>query len=156
MNNSQSANWDQLLNSRLDASLIDRTVVGGVLVVNSRVLLLRRRGGDFLEGLWELPSGKMEETESPVEALRREVLEETGLEIVRVAGYVGDFDYTSQSGRRTRQVNLVAVTSHSPVLLSEHDDFGWFTVEEMGDLNVSEETAECVRLGMRTSTLGAV
>ena len=145
---------ERTLRSRLDTPDIDRVVVGAVIVANDRVLLLRRRGGDFLEGLWELPSGKMEERECPMEALRREVMEETGLEIVRVAGYAGDFDYLSRSGRRTRQVNLVVQPSHSPVLLSEHDAFGWFTLEEMGWLNVSEETAACVTLGVDISTLG--
>ena len=44
-------------------------------------VLLGRRAGDPAAGLWDLPGGFVEEGEHPVEALRREVREETGLEL---------------------------------------------------------------------------
>ena len=46
-----------------------------------RVLLSRRREGTHLAGLWEFPGGKLEPGESIGQALRREIHEETGLEI---------------------------------------------------------------------------
>ena len=45
-----------------------------------RVLLGRRRADQPMPLLWELPGGKVEEGESPVEALAREVKEELGCE----------------------------------------------------------------------------
>ena len=44
------------------------------------VLLCRRAYGD-LKGLWEFPGGKIEKTETPEEAVRREILEELHLNI---------------------------------------------------------------------------
>jgi ADP-ribose pyrophosphatase YjhB (NUDIX family) len=44
-------------------------------------LLLVRRAGDPYEGTWDLPGGFLEEAEAPLDALRRELLEETGLDI---------------------------------------------------------------------------
>ena len=44
-------------------------------------LLLVRRAGDPYEGTWDLPGGFLEEAEAPLDALRRELLEETGLEV---------------------------------------------------------------------------
>lgn len=49
-------------------------------------ILLARRAGDPGKGLWDLLGGFMDEGEEPVETLRRELREETGLEIE-----VGDF-----------------------------------------------------------------
>jgi 8-oxo-dGTP diphosphatase len=43
-----------------------------------RVLLTRRRADQPMPLLWELPGGKVEEGESPVDALAREVAEELG------------------------------------------------------------------------------
>jgi ADP-ribose pyrophosphatase YjhB (NUDIX family) len=44
-------------------------------------LLLGRRGADPGRGRWDLPGGFLEEGEHPLDGLRREVREETGLEI---------------------------------------------------------------------------
>ena len=52
--------------------------VAAVLIQSGRVLLIRR-GVDPGAGLWALPSGFMEQGESPEDALCREVLEETGV-----------------------------------------------------------------------------
>jgi ADP-ribose pyrophosphatase YjhB (NUDIX family) len=43
-------------------------------------ILLARRAGDPGAGLWDLLGGFMDEGEEPLEALRRELREETGLE----------------------------------------------------------------------------
>ncbi|MFJ4804584.1 MULTISPECIES: NUDIX domain-containing protein [Streptomyces] len=78
-------------------------VVGAVVSDAGRVLLLRRRAGDFLGGMWEIPSGKVEEGETLLEALHRRTAEETGLANGQVDGYVGNFDYTGSRGGTTRQ-----------------------------------------------------
>ena len=46
---------------------------------SGRTLLSRRRDDQPMGGLWELPGGKVEEGESPAEALAREVAEELGV-----------------------------------------------------------------------------
>lgn len=47
---------------------------------DARLLLVRRRS-DPLAGFWAMPAGFMEYDEHPESALRREVLEETGLQV---------------------------------------------------------------------------
>jgi 8-oxo-dGTP diphosphatase len=62
----------------------------GAIVVDSGRILLIRRGHPPGEGLWSVPGGRVEPGESDVEAVAREVLEETGLSVVpgRLAGTV--------------------------------------------------------------------
>jgi len=57
-------------------------VVAGVLTdAQGRVMLAQRPPGTHYAGYWEFPGGKVERGESPVEALRRELREEIGIEL---------------------------------------------------------------------------
>src|SRR5579859_3896327 len=61
----------------------DRPVVGigGVVIENGRALLIKR-GTEPLLGQWSIPGGTLELGESLQEGVARELLEETGLEVL--------------------------------------------------------------------------
>ncbi len=65
--------------------------VGAVVIEGGKVLLVRR-GHAPLEGRWTLPGGLVELGEGLEDALRREVLEETGW-TVRVGKQLALFDF---------------------------------------------------------------
>jgi 8-oxo-dGTP diphosphatase len=110
---------------------IVQLVVGAVIADGDKILFLKRPADDFMGGIWELPSGKVDPDERLNLALAREVKEETGLDVAEIAAYLGHFDYTSGSGKPSRQFNFaVKATTTNPVLLTEHDDFQWAAVEE--------------------------
>jgi 8-oxo-dGTP diphosphatase len=54
--------------------------VGGVVILNGRVLLTRR-GNPPLEGEWSIPGGTLEVGETLPEAVKRELAEETGIDV---------------------------------------------------------------------------
>ena len=54
--------------------------VGGVIISNGRALLIKR-GSPPLEGQWSIPGGLLEIGETLMEGVRRELLEETGVEV---------------------------------------------------------------------------
>jgi 8-oxo-dGTP diphosphatase len=116
---------------------VQQFVVGAVVVQNGRVLLLKRPSDDFMGGIYELPSGKVEPGEGLAEALVRETQEETGLVVSGITAYIGSFDYTSGSGKKSRQFNFaVTVETYEPVVLTEHDEYLW--AELGGELPVTE------------------
>jgi 8-oxo-dGTP diphosphatase len=54
--------------------------VGGVVIQEDRVVLVRRAGPP-LEGEWSIPGGALEVGETIAEGVRRELREETGLDV---------------------------------------------------------------------------
>jgi 8-oxo-dGTP diphosphatase len=77
--------WWGLVSPRV-SERVELVVIQGVIESDEGILLAIR---DDLRG-WELPGGTLEPGEQPEEALRREVREETGLE-VEVTRHVGDY-----------------------------------------------------------------
>ncbi len=74
--------------------------VGGVVIHRGRVLLIRR-GGEPLKGEWSLPGGLVELGEELAEAARRELKEETGLDVEPLE-ILTVFDRIFREGRRVR------------------------------------------------------
>ena len=62
--------------SQAQEQQVQRFVVGAVIEANDKVLCLKRASDDFMPGLYELPSGKVEDGESMLDALKRETKEE--------------------------------------------------------------------------------
>ena len=56
-------------------------VCAAVAFRDGKLLLASRRPGSNLAGKWEFPGGKQRDGESLVDCIRRELLEELGLEI---------------------------------------------------------------------------
>lgn len=109
-------------------------VVAAVLIEKGRVLLTRRPGGTHLEHLWEFPGGKMEEGESPEQALVRELREEIGIEaVVRDIVDVKFWRYPSRDvlllfyrverAPTSGDVRDLAVAAHAWVSLEEIDRY---------------------------------
>lgn len=76
--------------------------VGGVVISDGRALLIRR-GSEPLKGEWSIPGGTLELGETLVEGVRRELREETGLE-VRVLELIEVFEriFPEQEGKQDR------------------------------------------------------
>jgi 8-oxo-dGTP diphosphatase len=74
--------------------------VSALVIGEDGRLLLARRAGEPDAGRWDTPGGFLEEREHPLDALRRELLEETGLEVEVdrfVGAYVDDYGRDEES-----------------------------------------------------------
>lgn len=116
----------QDLTAEAERDGIQQLVVGAVVEHDGRILLLRRPEDDFMGGIWELPSGKVEPGENLDQALAREIEEETGLQVTGIGRYLDRFDYRSGSGKHSRQFNFVVeCAAPEPIRLTEHDSYTW-------------------------------
>ena len=56
-------------------------VAVGLVYDGDKLLILKRSDEQMLGGLWEFPGGKLEDGETPAQAVQREIQEETGLPV---------------------------------------------------------------------------
>ena len=123
---------------------VQKLVVGAVIRRDNKFLLLERVPSDFMGGLVELPSGTVDAGEDLLTALAREVQEETWLVVTTVLAYLGSFDYTSGSGKKTRQFNFLVETASDEVKLEPNEHQAYHLValsdEAFNTLNISDAT----------------
>lgn len=128
---------------------INRFVVGAIVSRDAKILLLQRPEDDFMGGIYELPSGKVEQGEMFSTALIREVAEETGLDVKKIVKYLGHFDYESKSSKKTRQFNyIVTVQEPLEVKLQEHSAYTWARPDELDKYPVTESVKHVVNSSM--------
>jgi mutator protein MutT len=104
-------------------------VTAAIIKREGRVLIARRSPNSKLPGQWEFPGGKVEEGESLEKCLRRELLEELGID-VEVGNHfmASDYHYTHGSFRiESFEVNWIG----GELTLIDHDKVEWVLV---GDL----------------------
>ena len=95
-------------------------------------------------GLFEIAGGNAEKEENIYDALKREIKEETNLDLIEVTSFINYFDYLSESGKKCRQFNFKVEVSQSKIVLTEHDEYKWVRLENIDSQNVSDEVKECL------------
>ena len=81
--------------------------VSAIVVDDEGLVLLARRAPEPDAGLWDTPGGFLEEGESPRAGLRRELLEETGLEVEPTRFLDAYMDTYGEGPRAAWVLNLV-------------------------------------------------
>ena len=103
------------------------------ILVNDKVLLLKKSAGLFGGGKWNAPGGKVRPSEDPEDCAIREVFEETGLKI-RDLEKVGLLHFFKNGQRETQDwVVSVFITQHldgSPTGGRE-GDLKWFHIQAL-------------------------
>jgi 8-oxo-dGTP diphosphatase len=124
------------------ANQIGRFLVAtGAIIENSntgKMLLLKRSDEkDFSAGIWEYVTGRLHQFEEPAAGLRREVMEEAGIEI-EIVKPISVFHIFR--GEKTAENELVGImywckTDSEEIKLSEeHSGFRWVTTDEALEL----------------------
>jgi 8-oxo-dGTP diphosphatase len=102
-----------------------------------RCLLVRRsKANKGFVGQWEWPGGKVDPGESFDAALRREVREETGLEI-ELGHVVGAFDFEMpQAQLATLCLEARPILGGTLKLSVEHDESAWVPAADVPNWNI--------------------
>ena len=123
--------------------------VGGVVIADGRTLLIRR-GSPPLEGEWSIPGGMLELGETFEEGVRRELAEETGLQ-VRVLDFIEVFEriFPGEDGRTRYHFvildYLCAVQSGEPRADSDVTDVAWAREEELAEYSLTATATRVIK-----------
>ena len=132
--------------NRTDGILVG---VGAVIWNGDGQVLLIRRTKAPRAGQWSLPGGKVEQGESLEQALRREVREETGLE-VEILGLAGVAEIMGDAavGSGWRHYVLidygVRAVSGEARAASDAADATWFAYADLAGLGLWSETSRVI------------
>ena len=127
--------------------------VGAVIIRGDRVLLVRR-ATEPLKGEWSVPGGVLELGEKLRDGIRREVLEETGLEVE--PGEVLDvFDSIFRDEQGRTQYHYVLIDYRCRLLLGEAkagsdvSEVRWVQEVELAAMRLRDSIEQVVRKGFR-------
>jgi 8-oxo-dGTP diphosphatase len=118
--------------------------VGAVVTDEQGRLLMIQRGHDPGAGLWSIPGGRIEPGESDAQALVREMLEETNLQ-VKVGKLIGRVQRQGLGGA-VIDIRDYAATVTGGTLRAGDDaaDARWVATAELARLDVTEGLIEAL------------
>jgi 8-oxo-dGTP diphosphatase len=124
--------------------------VGAVVWCHDKVLLIRRAKPPRV-GSWSIPGGAQKVGETVFEAARREIMEETTIDI-RVLGLVDVVDSIrhDENGRVQYHYTLVDVVGEwrdgEPTPLDDAAEAAWFDLDQLDTLDMWSETIRVIHL----------
>ena len=95
------------------------------------IFATQRGYGDLKDG-WEFPGGKIEEGETPKEALKREIMEELDTEI-KVEELIDTIEYDYPTFHLSMDCFWCEIVK-GELVLKEHEAARWLTREQLGEV----------------------
>lgn len=129
-------------------------VVGAIIVDNNNKIFCAQRGpGRTLENLWEFPGGKIEEGETDIQALKRELAEELKISVLvkEVVFERTQFEY--DFGIVDLSTFICHLQNGKQPILSEHIASKWLLIKELETLDWAPADEPAVKKLMRVGVL---
>ena len=107
-------------------------VVAAIIIDDGKVFATQRGYGEFKDG-WEFPGGKMEQGETPQQALKREIKEELDTEI-EVGEQIDIVEYDYPNFHLNMHCFICTIKS-GDLVLKEHEAAKWLTKETIDSVD---------------------
>jgi mutator protein MutT len=108
-------------------------VIAAVICRGDKLLVCQRPKHKRHGGLWEFPGGKVEPGETDESAARRELHEELGIEVNRVA----EVEFAIADPNSSFLIAFAPVDISGEPTCHEHDALAWCTTEELASLDLA-------------------
>lgn len=113
-----------------------RVVAAVIRAVNGegkQMIFATQRGYGEFKGGWEFPGGKIEDGETPQEALKREIIEELETEI-KVDDLIDTIEYDYPTFHLSMDCFWAEIVS-GDLILKEHEAAKWLTIENLNSVD---------------------
>ena len=107
-------------------------VIKAVNKTGESIIFVTQRGYGEFKGGWEFPGGKIEEGETPKEALKREIMEELDTEI-KVGKLIDTIEYDYPTFHLSMDCFWCEIVK-GELVLKEHEAARWLTREQLGEV----------------------
>jgi len=110
--------------------------VHGLIKKSGKYLVTKRAStNDYMPNFWDIPGGSIKFGEETPHALKREILEETGLKI-KMGKIIFAYGFKSSESRHQFQLVYLCDYLSGDVKLNpkEHSDYRWATIAEIKKL----------------------
>jgi len=108
-----------------------------IIVINEegKILALKRNENKvWYPKMWDIISGKIEESESPDECFNREIFEEIGISIFKNVEKRNPYVYEENGKEWLVHPYCCIIGLNKIVLNKEHTEYKWMTLEEILDV----------------------
>ena len=113
-----------------------RVVAAVIRAINGdgkQMIFATQRGYGEFKGGWEFPGGKIEDGETPQEALKREIIEELETEI-KVGDLIDTIEYDYPAFHLSMDCFWAEIVS-GDLILKEHEAARWLTIENLNSVD---------------------
>ena len=127
---------------------------GIIIKDNDKVLLCKRSPDESMPNIWSIPSGMIENNETPVEAALREFNEETNVVLpneLKLVGFINKYDKDKTTKRGLIYVYLHETNETITPNLEkakdghEHSKCGYFSVKDLPFNKKNEQLEEIIK-----------
>jgi 8-oxo-dGTP diphosphatase len=103
-----------------------RVATKSFIIDNGKLLIVKRNSDNIQRpNMWELPGGRLDPGEDPHKGAKREIMEETGIEI-EILHPINIRHFTRKDNQKITLIIFLCKALHNNITLSqEHTDFDW-------------------------------
>lgn len=124
----------------MDNSKLHIVAVTGFLKNDKdQYLILKRSDKEIaFPSKWTVPGGKVESGDGIKKTLKKEFLEETGLEIKDKISFLGEYDFTRPDGYHVIGIGFVCEYESGEVKMDEQDftEYAWMSLDELDNFDL--------------------
>ncbi|PIN78605.1 hypothetical protein COV16_05765 [Candidatus Woesearchaeota archaeon CG10_big_fil_rev_8_21_14_0_10_34_8] len=114
--------------------------VKAIIQQDNKILLMKRSSKyEHLEDAWDVPGGRINFGEEPLEGLKREIQEETGLELNQVNKILDTSTVFKDNTKHIVRITyFCSVKQGTAKISNEHTNLTWIPITQLNQLNFKD------------------